>query len=210
MAVTIGKLRFSTQSAASLYFKAIRNRYVLGTAVSGSDAEALFNLLEHHAHRGAPSREEIKKFIVDATKWGKGKTCFYAITVEGSRFALSTSKSAAYNATPVYAVKLAFRLLAKNETKLARNRLSGAVTCYHCAKSVTSNDVEMDHYPEQFEELVTRFLSSKGLTISTVKTISEGEGMVKLESNELKSAWMAFHRTHAALVPSCLTCNRRG
>jgi hypothetical protein len=208
MGVTIGKLRFPTQSAASRHFEMIRNRYALGATVSDNDAEVLFNLLEHHAHRGAPSRQETQKFIVDASAWGR--PCFYAVTVKGSRFALPASRSAAYNSTPVGAAKLAFRLLAKNETKLARNRLRGMVKCRHCAASVASSDVEMDHYPERFEELLARFLNSKGLAIAMIKTISEGEGKVALENNELKSAWMTFHRAHAALVPSCMACNRRG
>ena len=210
MGVTIGNLRFSSQSAASRHFKAIRDKYSLGDTVFRHDAEALFNLLDHHAASGAPSRQETKEFIVDASKWGKTSPCFYAVTVRGSRFALSTSSSAAYQRTPAGAAKLAFRLLGKNETKLARNRLPHIVKCGHCATPIASSDAEMDHYPERFEELLARFLSSKGLAIADVKTISDGQGSVAIEGSELKTAWMAFHRAEAEFVPSCRGCNREG
>src|SRR5258708_715907 len=103
MAIKIGKLTFPTQSAASRYFDDIKNKYKLGDTVAGSHVEALYNLLEHQSDRGAPKREQVDRFIVDLSKWKK--LCFVAITKGGRKVALSASRSAAHNETPVGAAK---------------------------------------------------------------------------------------------------------
>jgi hypothetical protein len=68
----------------------------------------------------------------------------------------------------------------------------------------------MDHHPEPLDALLDRFLRSKGLSISVIRTVPEGEGLVAMERHDLKQEWMAFHRREAILKPAHRDCNRPG
>lgn len=204
MSLTVGARQFLTVSAFEAHFKAIRDRYPLGATVSGMDVEDLRGLV---AFNGLT--EEPVRFVVGNNKWGK--RCFIGINRDGSRFPLSASRASRHaKASGETRAKAAFRLLGRNETKLVRNRLSGLITCHRCGRAVQRGELEMDHYPETLDALITRFLASKGLSISEVNAVDEGEGKIALEDGALRGQWMAFHRTEAELKPAHKTCNRRG
>lgn len=208
MTLTVGLLRFATASDFDRHFAAIRSKYPLGATVSGKDVEDLYELLDFLAPKGrVPRREETAHFIVDKNRWGK-HSCFFAVTTKGSRVPLSASRASLY--ASAYGAQIAFRLLARNETKLRKNGYGDTVACYHCRTLVPRVSVEMDHYPEGFDVLLKRFLNAKGLSIEKIRAVPEGEGLYRLENDELKREWMTFHKREAELVPSCLECNRVG
>lgn len=177
------------------------------------DAQDIDDLRTLHRTLGCPpnaSPSEVLHYFVAPGKFGK--RIFQGKLRDGTTVTIPYSRNSHSKKVSGNRASEAFRLHVANDRKAFRNKLRAdlrGIVCKHCGCAVTAATIQADHHPRSFVDILTSFLSMRGVSLDDIEVRDDGEGMVGLVDLQLGRDWRTFHTAHAQFVPSCRSCNQR-
>ena len=89
--------------------------------------------------------------------------------------------------------------------KKANYRPRGINICQCCHKTLTSKDVQVDHYPVPFCDIVDDFMKEHSLTFDTITDDAKGKNI----SGSILNDFSLYHNARAKYRLTCKECNVR-
>lgn len=197
-AVTIGPFTFQTKEAAKKYTSELLARLPLGE-VQNEHVRFLVALLNRHpqAHQkeGAGLLGfEVRKHPI------YGSRGFWIIRRDGTEtdFSYRECLSPSTNKASVVA---AFRQeVCYQSQQFKETNYRHGMPCPITGEPLDYDEIDVDHAPPLFSDILKRFLEEQGLRTEDV-ACREGDGVTiaSLQDRKLASLWHDYHRKHAQL-----------
>ena len=107
-------------------------------------------------------------------------------------------------------VKKAFRHDSYNGTTRVfrrNNTTNGTGICDDC--KITTPDIEVDHYPLPFKEIIKTFRKDNVISLSQVQCTELHNTSLILTDRSLSNRWVEYHDSVATYRLLCRSCNRK-
>jgi hypothetical protein len=186
--------------------KSIVSRHRYGEPIcNDEDYKMLLYVFRFHPRFVEKTRRlSVRCFTIEPNPIGRGFT-LYAILSDGSKVDWSYIKACRAMSSGIADVKRAevlqaFRFAVEDQIgELIRSRMINGKVLADDGRLYDRCEVEVHHQGRMFNDLVNKFLKSKGLKLEDVKTIDIGIGR-DFADPELKREWVEFHKKHAKLT----------
>ena len=87
--------------------------------------------------------------------------------------------------------------------KKANYRPRGINICQCCHKTLTSKDIQVDHYPVPFCDIVSEFMHTHALSYDTITADEKGKNI----SRDILNDFSEYHNARAQYRLTCQKCN---
>lgn len=196
--ITIGPFTFPTKGAAKEYTSNLLRTLPLGE-VENKHVHFLVALLNRHPRAHQKIGAGLLGFEVREHETYGGH-CFWLIRRDGTetdfsyRECLSPSTDKT-SATAAFRQEIQYQCFQFKESKYR----SGMI-CEITGEPLDYDEIDVDHAPPMFTDILKRFLAEQGLRLEDV-ACREGDGVTidSLQDRKLASLWHDFHRKHANL-----------
>ena len=208
IALEIGGLNFPSKTAATTYFRQMRDRYQVGDRIVDPDATELSWLLERHPEFRDKVGVGIDYFSVRSADFGT--RCFEIVRKDGSSTDFSFGTCIDGKApSPLSEAIAALRaevtediLQKKREWFRERGDAEGKVACALTGRSITIDEAHADHAPPRtFGTLAVAFIEARGIdpSVGFVTAPADNQYQPKLRDEALAQQWRDYHHKLAVI-----------
>lgn len=206
-----------TKKAIQAEIRAIVARSGIEKPLIGDDLAYVLKVLQGHPEWESKKGCGIGHLVVRENKSYGRKTTFgfWIIREDDSEVDISWVEALSPTPHPTK-VKLAFRQLITHQVHDYRTTktvggIDGQVVCESCSQSVENPNANVDHRPpSEFDDLVSAFLTERGLEFTFVEIAPNLDGQIgdRLKNGELAKDWQEWHRERADLWLICTPCHK--
>lgn len=204
-----------TKTLAKL--RSILSSYNSGDIVSEDDFNELMKHFSYHEEwktTKCPYPLNVSRIEVDKSPSGYPYNCFYVVRDDGSKIDISYKSvvdgefppnrkaetinpdivSACRNSIKTTIDEIRDRIFSLAKGKVVRSGLTG-----NEFKIETKNDFHIDHFNQDFIDVVKGFVKSNNITIDDVESVGGVSCEVRFKSEETIKSFIEYHNTHTHL-----------
>lgn len=216
--IEVGSLAFTTQKAATEYFRAILYRHGLGATIPEPDATELRWLLDRHPYAAQKIGCGVDRFTTQINDAAPGRTTgFLLIRTDGSSTDFSyltciKAPSALIDAKRAMRGEITADILAAKRDYFAKHaNAAGEICCPLTGNWITIDDADADHgIVRTLDTLIMAFLAARCIKPAAdfVDDHADNQYGPRMRDRALAEAWRTYHHELAAIRVVAAAANR--